>query len=122
MQATYTIDGRMPGLNEYTRKQRQNRYVGAAMKKRETERAAWAAKAALLPKFETPVRIDFKWIEKNKRRDRDNITFAKKFIIDGLVLAGVIADDGPDYVLGFSDSFGYDKEHPRIVVTVTDEV
>lgn len=121
MRATFTIDGRMPGLNEYTRKQRQNRHAGAAMKRRETERAAWSAKAARVPRFVRPVHVSFLWVEPNRRRDRDNVAFARKFVLDGLVLAGVIRDDGPDYVTGFTDRFSYDKANPRVVVTVSDE-
>ena len=121
MIAEFTIVGRMPGLNEYTKKNRNNWHAGARMKKRETERAAWSAKAAHVPQFHKPVVITIEWIEPNRKRDRDNIAFAKKFIFDGLKMAGIIRDDGPDYVVDFHNKWGYDKENPRNVVTITDE-
>jgi hypothetical protein len=60
------------------------------------------------------------------RRDPDNICFAKKFILDGLGSkygAGVIEDDGWRCLSTpnpFHDSFFIDKEHPRVVITVTE--
>lgn len=122
MIASFTIAGRMPGANEYTKKNRSNRYAGERMKRRETERAAWSARAAHLPQFHKPVKVHFLWVEPNRRRDRDNVAFAKKFILDGLKMAGIIADDDPTHVVDLADEWDYDKEFPRIVVTITDEV
>lgn len=121
MQASFTIEGRMPGLNEYTKKNRSDVHAGAAMKRRETERAAHAARAAHVPRFERPVRVTFHWFEpgRGRKRDLDNVAFAKKFVLDGLVMAGVLADDGPGYVVGFADVFSYCAD-PHIVVTVSE--
>ena len=121
MQASFTIEGRMPDLNEYTKKNRANKYAGTAMKRRETERAAWSAKSAHVPRFRRPVWVTFHWFEpaKGRRRDLDNVAFAKKFILDGLTLAGVIVDDGPKWVAGFKDVFSY-CDDPHIVVTLSE--
>lgn len=121
MHASFTIEGRMPGLNEYTKKNRANVHAGSAMKRRETERAAWAARAAHMPRFARPVWVTFHWYEpeKGRRRDIDNVAFAKKFILDGLKLAGVIADDSPKWVVGFRDVFSYSRD-PHIVVTLSE--
>lgn len=122
MQASFTIEGRMPGLNEYTKANRNRRWPeGSQMKSDETERAAWAARAARVPRFRGPVWVTFHWFEPDsgRRRDIDNVAFAKKFILDGLKLAGVIADDGPEYVVGFKDVFSY-CDDPHIVVTVSE--
>lgn len=112
------IPGRMPGLNDYVRAERANRYAASTMKKQQTERAGIAAIEQGMPKFSCPVEIAFTWVEENRRRDMDNVAFAKKFILDGLVRAGVIKDDTPRYVAGLSDRFAYDKQHPRIEVEV----
>lgn len=122
MTATFVIADRMAGLNEYTRKERGNKFQGAAMKRRETERAAWSAIAAHVPHFAKPVSVAIEWHEPNRRRDLDNVAFAKKFILDGLVQAGVLANDDPSHVVALSDTFHVDREHPRIVVTITDDV
>lgn len=112
----FTIEGRLPSLNEYINAERRNRFSGASMKKRYTEKVARAA--SNIPVFTSPVGISFLWIEPNKKRDLDNIYFGKKFILDGLVKAGVIANDNQSHVVSLSDSISYDKEHPRIEVTI----
>ena len=115
------IEGRMPSLNDYIRAERGSMYAANAMKQECTSLAAWAAKAARMPRFTRPVTVRFTWAEGNRRRDIDNVAFAKKFVLDGLVQAGVIGNDTPQYVAGFEDRFQYDGRHPRIIVEVDDE-
>jgi Holliday junction resolvase RusA-like endonuclease len=116
MRASFAIDGRMPGLNDYVLRERSNRFAGAAMKRAQTDRAAAAARG--LPAFHGPVTVSFTWVEKNRRRDPDNVAFAKKFVLDGLVRAGVIENDSPRYVRGLSDRFECDPARPRVEVEV----
>ena len=54
--------------------------------------------------------ITFNWIESNRKRDLDNVAFAKKFILDALVKCGKMKDDNRNYVLGFVDEFFYSNE------------
>ena len=70
-----------------------------------------------LPKFERPVKINFTWIEGNKKRDIDNVAFAKKFILDALVKAGKLKDDNRNCVIAFKDNFEYTKEF-KIVLEI----
>ncbi|WP_230197975.1 RusA family crossover junction endodeoxyribonuclease [Megasphaera massiliensis] len=65
--------------------------------------------------------IKFHWVEKNKRRDKDNIAFAKKFILDALQEMGILQNDGWSEILGFSDTFDVDKDNPRIEVSLLSE-
>lgn len=52
--------------------------------------------------------ISFDWHETTMRRDPDNISGGgRKIILDALVFAKVIPDDGPKYVAGFTDRFIY---------------
>lgn len=67
--------------------------------------------------FDAPVKLAFRWYEPNKKRDLDNIAFAKKFILDALVQNGVIKTDGWKGVTGFTDSFFVDNA-PRIEVDI----
>ncbi len=120
MRASMVIPGRMPGFNDYAAAERANRYAAAEMKRRQTERAGVAAVEQGMPRFTEPVLITFTWVERDRRRDMDNVCFAKKFILDGLVRAGVIEDDKPRYVAGLADRFGYDRLNPRIEVEVRD--
>ena len=68
-----------------------------------------------LPKYDRPIKIHFIWVEENKRRDLDNVCFAKKFILDSMVKAGKLKDDNRNYVVGFEDKFKYDKESKVIL-------
>jgi Holliday junction resolvase RusA-like endonuclease len=57
--------------------------------------------------IDKPVRITFTWQEENKRRDLDNVAFAKKFILDAMVKGGYLKDDNRRWVTGFTDEFVY---------------
>lgn len=60
-----------------------------------------------MPRWTKPIKIHFHWIEGNKRRDLDNIAFAKKFILDAMVKYGKLSDDNRKYVTAFTDTFAY---------------
>ncbi len=113
------IDGTLPGLNEYIDAARANRYKAANMKRRADKKVIEACHKYLKGVvFDKPVFIEFAWVEPNRRRDKDNIAFAKKFLMDGLVKAGVIKNDGWDEVDGFLDIFDIDAKNPRIIVFI----
>ena len=76
---------------------------------------------ARLPRLTKPVKIAFRWIEPNARRDIDNCAFGKKFILDALQEAGKLPNDNRNYVRGFSDEFAVDKNDPRIELTIKEE-
>ena len=101
------IPFRLPSLNQYINECRKNRYAGAKMKKDVDADIDWYINT--LPKYQKPIKIHFHWIEENKRRDFDNICFAKKFILDSMVKAGKLKDDNRNYVVGFTDTFEYGK-------------
>ena len=116
MKYTFIINKRLMGLNEYTRANRDNKYAGNRAKQDEQTYIIWEIKKQLGNiKITKPVVGHFTWIEENKRRDLDNICFAKKFILDALVEAGVLEDDNRKLVTNFTDSFGYAKESKVIV-------
>lgn len=113
-----TIQGRLPGLNEYTDTCRTNPRTGARMKRQAQELVMWHILASLRGvKFTKPVFLLFTFYEQDRRRDRDNVgSFARKVIQDALVKAGTLQDDGWDYVTGYLDQFEVDKQNPRICV------
>lgn len=74
---------------------------------------------AELPKL-NQVAIAFTWVEENKRRDLDNIAFAKKFILDALVKAGKLKDDNRKCVTAFTDNFEY-GEKAKVIMEIRDE-
>lgn len=99
---------KLPSLNDYINLCRGNKFSAAGMKKKLEKDIGWFLNR--LPRFENPITIEFHWVEDNKRRDFDNIAFAKKFILDAMVKAGKLKDDNRRYVQGFTDSFEYGKE------------
>ena len=117
--ATLVISGSLPNLNDYTKACRTNRIVGAKMKK-DAERVITLYILQQLKgiSFNDTVELNFRWYEPNKKRDLDNICFAKKFILDALVSNGIIIDDGWRGVVGFTDNFFVDKNFPRIEVDI----
>ena len=119
---TFTIPGRLDGLNEYTKANRSNRYQGGKMKTSNeaiiTE-AIIAAQENGFPKaIPTPIGITCNWYEPNDRRDIDNIVFAIKFIQDALVRAQVIPDDSRKYITKLAHQVFTDKENPRVEVII----
>lgn len=114
-----TILGEMTDLNSYIGAINGNRYSGNQVKRSETKRAADEALSCRARPIESyPVVIVYRWYSKNKRKDVDNISFAKKFINDGLVAAGVLKNDSQKYVSGLVDKFYVDKENPRVEVII----
>jgi len=84
--------------------------------KKEQAYIIWCIKEQLgTLSIDKPVVGHFTWIEENKRRDLDNICFAKKFILDALVQASVLADDNRKIVTNFTDSFEY-KDKSKVIV------
>jgi Holliday junction resolvase RusA-like endonuclease len=115
---TFTIPGQLPGLNEYTAANRANPRAGARAKRAAERQVAWGVKIARLEPIDGPVFLTFAWHEPDRRRDVDNVAFAKKFILDALVQLGVLPGDGRKHVVGFSDEFHLDRRRPRVVVTI----
>ena len=107
------IVGKLPSLNEYIDACRENRYVAANMKAR-VERDIVLQLGKLRP-VSKPVHVRFEWHEKTKRRDKDNVAFAKKFVFDALQKAGKIPNDNNRYIDSFDDSFVYGKDQGVLI-------
>lgn len=108
--ATLWVPGPLPGMNELiaAAKGSGGRGMAYARLKREwTETVLALAKAAKLDKpgpFERRVLISFDWIEKDQRRDPDNVAAGgRKLVLDGLVAAGVLQGDGWRWIAAWND-------------------
>ena len=115
----FTIEGRLPSLNYYVNSCRTNRFAAAKMKKECEELITHYIKNSVMETYKEPVTIRFSWYEKNTRRDKDNIAFGKKFILDALQKTGVLENDNWHCVTGFVDEFFVDKDRPRIEVEIS---
>lgn len=108
---------KLPSLNEYINACRSNKYVGAKLKKDIENDIMWYL--TKLPTFDDSVKIHFHWVENNKRRDLDNVCFAKKFILDALVKSGKLQDDNRKIVTAFTDTFSYGKE-AKVIIEISE--
>ena len=104
---------KLPSLNDYVRICRANKqYANKFKQEYQQEIGLFLMK---LPRFEKPIHITFTWIEANKKRDLDNVAFAKKFILDAMVKYKKLKDDNRKFVTGFTDKFMYSKENKVIL-------
>jgi Holliday junction resolvase RusA-like endonuclease len=114
---TFTIYGKLPTLNDYTNKNRTHWGAGAGMKAKATQAAAAACKGIIIPEDKTVV-LHYDWYVSTKH-DLDNIAFGQKFIQDGMVEAGVLKNDSPKYIVGFTHDFHKtEKETDKVVVSI----
>lgn len=114
----YTIQGQLPDLNEIIAASKAHYGNYSSLKKIATLKCSTACRN--LPVITKGVYFDITYYCKNKRKDPDNISVAKKFIFDGLIKAGKIKNDGWNDVLGWNEKFKVDKENERIEVTIRD--
>lgn len=119
----FCVAGRLPGMNEIVAAAKGTGGRGvrySKMKQQWTNACAWAAKARHIPRVGRS-HFHFHWTEPKpsratRKRDPDNCAAGKKFVLDGLVVAGVLANDTMAEVATFTDSF---EVGPNVGVEVT---
>lgn len=123
--ATLWVPGPLPGMNELiaAAKGSGGRGAGYARLKRQWTETVWAlAKASRIDKpgpFERRVFISWEWVERDKRRDPDNVAAGgRKLVLDGLVAAGVLAGDGWRHIDAWRDRWTVNPERPGVGVTI----
>lgn len=100
---------RLPSLNEFiakTKIHKRDWNAGNELKRLVQSQIRYFLRD--VPKITEPITIDFTWHEKDKKRDPDNICFAKKFILDAMQEAFILPNDNWRYIQGFRDKFEYD--------------
>ena len=112
MVGKYTIPFTPPSLNKYAGRENVWEY--------RAEKQAWKGYciAYCIPRPKTPpeyaqVTLTF-YFDNRRRHDADNY---QKFIMDGLVAAGVIMDDDFNHVQVLCKG-GYDKKNPRTEIEI----
>lgn len=115
------IPFRLPSLNEYIKASKviKGKWNAGNQMKQDVQEDIMVY-LNKMPKYERPIRIHFHWVEENKRRDLDNVCFAKKFILDSMVKAGKLKNDNRNYVCGFIDTFEYAKES-KVILEIEEE-
>lgn len=114
------IPGRLPGLNEYIEAERRNKYKAAQIKREAENIVMLCARQQLRGwKARGPVMMFYLWVEKDRRRDKDNVSgYGRKIIQDALVKAKFLKNDGWNDIEGFADDFAVDKGNPRIEIVI----
>lgn len=110
------IDGRLPTMNEIIKANRTNIYVGSIQKKRYTNLVMMECMAQEIAKVDGKIDLHITFCCKDKRIDKDNCIASTKFILDGLIKANVIKNDGWDEIGNIRYDFMIDKKHPCIYI------
>lgn len=119
MKQTFTVEQRLTSYNEHEKKRRANRYRANADKVKMENIIGWRIRKARLNPVSSPQWVIFEWHEKTKRRDKDNVASAKKFILDALQKTNILPKDSNRYIAGFTDRFIYDRTD-KVTVTLVD--
>jgi Holliday junction resolvase RusA-like endonuclease len=114
------IPGELPDMNTIVEYSKQHWAKYSEMKREHTEKVAWIAKTELEPMQK--VDLYFIWYCRNRRKDKDNIIVGQKYIIDGLVEAGILANDGWKQIGNIAHEFEVDKDNPRVEVEISEAV
>ena len=116
----FTIIGELPDLNTYINECRRNKYGANKMKHDAQDTVLWAIRTQIKQgaKITQPVQIRFLWACRDKRKDIDNVAFAKKFILDAMVSSKILPNDSREWVKGFTDEFIIDRKNPRTEIEI----
>ena len=112
-----TIAGEFPTLNEIIDASKSHYHAYNNLKQASAKTIKLKLQNANIPKLDK-VYLKITYFRKNRRFDPDNIAAAKKFILDAMVAAGVIENDGWDQVAGWQESWKVDKQYPRIEIII----
>jgi hypothetical protein len=125
---TLWVPGPLPGMNEIlhaanrvSRRGGKRRWDGyAEIKATLTDLVCnLATRGRLRPV--SRAHFSFRWQCPDRRHNPDNIVSARKFILDGMVKAKVIENDGWDQVAGFTDEWVVAARH-GVLVTIAPAV
>ena len=115
---SFFLDFPLPTLNEMIRTARGNKFAAAAQKKKYTDLVAMEIMVQTVrPHFEA-ISLDITWIETKKKRDPDNCFMGVKYLLDGIVAAGIIDDDDRDHVASITNRIAI-SDSRGVVVKVT---
>ena len=113
----------LPGLNDYVDAERRHRQSGGSFKRKWQNAVFNALRGQIRRPLREPVRLSFLWVEKDRRRDKDNgAAFGRKVIQDALVQMRALRNDGWQNIAGFTDDFAVDKGRPRIEIEIEEGV
>lgn len=104
-------------LNPYIKAERGSLHRAARIKREETAQAFYSFVGK---KYKTPLKIKFIWNLKNRARDLDNLGFAAKFILDGMVKAKAVPNDNVNNIVNIEHTFQV-AENPGVTIQIFEE-
>ena len=119
MKQTLIITCELPDLNSIIQSSKISPYKYAKSKKGYDSIVSAFAKEKLKPITKYPVDIYCHWVVKNKKKDPDGISAGTKFLLDGLVKAGILSNDNFAAINSIHHSFEVDSINPRIEVILS---
>lgn len=119
-QVKITFYGEWPTTNEVIELTKQHWFKYAKKKKQLTDRAQLECLSQYRgATIYEQAGLYFDWYVKDDKKDPDNISFGSKYIIDGMVKAGVLKDDSLKVIQnGIMHFFTVDSANPRCEVTI----
>jgi Holliday junction resolvase RusA-like endonuclease len=115
---TYTFLTSLPTLNEFIAANNKHRLVANKMKRTAENGLLMELMMMEAKPITSQVHLHYHWVMKDKRKDKDNIAFAQKFVQDALVKFGVLRNDGWAEVDGFTHHFSVNKEIPCLILSI----
>ena len=128
---TLFIPGPLPGLNQLLQAKAKMgqkvyrngiRWNGLAnLKKQHGDAIYWEAMAQKLKPM-TRAYLIFEWHELDDTRDPDNLVAGgRKIILDALVKAGILPDDGWEHIVGWRDQWRLVATKPGVLITMDEQ-
>lgn len=114
------IEGPLPGANELLGAANNNRFTYGKLKKEWHEIIGWHIKRYRIKPVDR-AHFTFRWVEKNMKRDPDNISAGIKLVLDSLVEHGILKNDGWKQIEGFTHSFEVGKDSGVSVTILSGE-
>lgn len=117
-----TIPFPLAGLNDIIEAERAHRQKGAKLKREQMNAVILVLRRQIRRPLREPVTMHYLWVEKDRRRDKDNVSAGgRKIIQDALVRMKVLKNDGWANIENFSDAFSVDKKRPRIEIEIEEK-
>ena len=114
-----TIPFHLAGLNDIIDAERAHRQKGAKLKREQMNAVILVLRRQIRRPLREPVIMHYLWVEKDRRRDKDNVSSGgRKIIQDALVKMKALKNDGWANIDSFSDAFSVDKKRPRIEIEI----
>lgn len=95
---TLKYENTIPTLNEYINEERGSKYKASAIKRDVTKAIKLITISQTRVKLTGCYDLECHWYRQDKNHDADNVYFGIKFLLDGIVSAGILPGDSRRYV------------------------